>query len=209
MGKKLLISALVLLFLGAILTVVWEGLDWPPPRLLLKYGAGPGVQRTGRTLKLDGLRFIEVLPGYDGVLKLSRAGQTPWCKAWLALMRSDPQSAKWSLRTQWCELPYRTWMALLDPRSLPSTDRRRSCLTDWPRIEPHPDCLMHAAPTFGEQIEPVPADQFSAAFLALADNSARGKKLLTGGLSACKIEFIIVNGSPLIHSFAKNNLCLL
>jgi hypothetical protein len=56
MKKKLLISVGVLLLLGAILTVVWLICDWPPPRLILKYGLPPAGGPTGRRLEIAGNR---------------------------------------------------------------------------------------------------------------------------------------------------------
>ncbi len=64
MGKKLLISIGVLLMLGGILAVVWIICDWPPPRLILKYGLPPAGGPTGRRLTTEGIEFIELGPGY-------------------------------------------------------------------------------------------------------------------------------------------------
>ncbi len=65
--KKLLIGCSVLLLLGAILTAVWVGCDWPPPRLILKYGFPPAGGPTGRRLTIHGLSFTEIAPGYGKV----------------------------------------------------------------------------------------------------------------------------------------------
>ncbi len=62
--KKLLISAAVLLLLGMILAAFWIAFDWPPPRLILKYGLPPAGGPTGRRLTVEGIQFIELQPGY-------------------------------------------------------------------------------------------------------------------------------------------------
>jgi hypothetical protein len=36
--RRLIRIAILLVLLGGALTLVWKGLDWPPPGLLLKYG---------------------------------------------------------------------------------------------------------------------------------------------------------------------------
>ena len=43
---------------------VWVILDWPPPVLLLKYGLPPAGGPTGKTKEIEGIKFIEISPGY-------------------------------------------------------------------------------------------------------------------------------------------------
>ena len=44
--------------------MVWEVCDWPPPRLILKYGFPPSGGPTGRTREIEGIEFVELSPGY-------------------------------------------------------------------------------------------------------------------------------------------------
>ncbi len=62
--KKLLIGCSVLLLLGAILTAVFVGCDWPPPRLILKYGFPPAGGPTGEVVVIEGIEFVVIEPGY-------------------------------------------------------------------------------------------------------------------------------------------------
>ena len=50
--------------LGLGLTATWLICDWPPPRLILKYGLPPAGGPTGRSLTIERLRFVEIEPGY-------------------------------------------------------------------------------------------------------------------------------------------------
>lgn len=62
--KRLVVTALILLLLAGILVVTWEVCDWPPPRLILKYGLPPAGGPTGRKITVEGIEFIELSPGY-------------------------------------------------------------------------------------------------------------------------------------------------
>jgi hypothetical protein len=90
--RRLIISATLLLFLVLVLAALWAGFDWPPPRLILRYGFPPAGGPTGRTMAIEGVEFVEPKPGYSrkgshflcqkGSL-LGRAGglpQQPWGK---------------------------------------------------------------------------------------------------------------------------------
>ena len=59
-----MIAASVLLFLALILAALWNVFDWPPPRLILKYGFPPAGGPTGRTMTIEGVEFVELKPGY-------------------------------------------------------------------------------------------------------------------------------------------------
>lgn len=71
--KKLLIAFAVLFLLGLGLTATWLICDWPPPRLILKYGLPPAGGPTGRRLTVEGIEFLEIRPGYF------RYGSEFWC----------------------------------------------------------------------------------------------------------------------------------
>jgi len=63
--RRLFISAVVLFLLAGIVTILWSVLDWPPPRLILKYGLPPAGGPTGRRWTADcGIEFVEISPGY-------------------------------------------------------------------------------------------------------------------------------------------------
>jgi formylglycine-generating enzyme required for sulfatase activity len=62
--RRLIISASILLFLVLVLASLWSGFDWPPPRLILKYGFAPTGGPTGRTMTIEGVEFVELKPGY-------------------------------------------------------------------------------------------------------------------------------------------------
>jgi formylglycine-generating enzyme required for sulfatase activity len=62
--RRLIIAASVLLFLVLVLAALWNVLDWPPPRLILKYGFPPTGGPTGRTMTIEGVEFVELKPGY-------------------------------------------------------------------------------------------------------------------------------------------------
>ena len=47
--KRTVLILAALLFLVGITVVVWKAADWPPPRLILKYGLPPAGGPTGRT----------------------------------------------------------------------------------------------------------------------------------------------------------------
>ncbi|UCC69710.1 MAG: hypothetical protein JSV79_07410 [Armatimonadota bacterium] len=58
--KRLTISAGVVLLAVGTVAVLWHVLDWPPPRLILKYGFPPAGGPTGRTETVGDLELIEV-----------------------------------------------------------------------------------------------------------------------------------------------------
>ena len=67
MGKRRIIiitAAVILLLLAGIVTILWSGLDWPPPRLILKYGFPPTGGPTGNVRVIEGVEFVELKPGY-------------------------------------------------------------------------------------------------------------------------------------------------
>jgi hypothetical protein len=66
MKRKRIIGVVVLLLLllGGLITLLWTGLVWPPPGLILKYGLPPQGGLTGRTRSIAGVEFLEISPGY-------------------------------------------------------------------------------------------------------------------------------------------------
>ena len=61
--KRTVLILAALLCLTGITVIVWEVADWPPPRLILKYGFPPNGGPTGRTKVIAGIRFAEIAPG--------------------------------------------------------------------------------------------------------------------------------------------------
>ncbi len=64
MVRRSIISACVLLCLVLVLAALWAAFDWPPPRMILKYGLPPTGGPTGRTMTIEGVEFVELKPGY-------------------------------------------------------------------------------------------------------------------------------------------------
>ena len=64
MRRRLIIALVVLLALAGVTVLLWAALDWPPPRLLMKYGLPPAGGPTGRTKTVAGLEFVEIEEGY-------------------------------------------------------------------------------------------------------------------------------------------------
>ena len=65
MGKRrIILAAVVLVLLAGIVTILWLVLDWPPPRLILKYGFPPTGGPTGNVRVIEGIEFVELSPGY-------------------------------------------------------------------------------------------------------------------------------------------------
>lgn len=62
--KRLMVTTLVLFVFGCGLWTTWEVCDWPPVRLIVKYGFPPAGGPTGRRMTVQGIEFIELSPGY-------------------------------------------------------------------------------------------------------------------------------------------------
>ena len=63
--KRLIVIAVVLFLIGGAVAITWEVCDWPPVRLILKYGLPPAGGLTGRIRSGPGGReYVEVLDGY-------------------------------------------------------------------------------------------------------------------------------------------------
>jgi len=62
--KRLIVTAVVLFLLTGGVLITWELCDWPPARLILKYGFPPAGGPTGRRMTIEGIEFIELSSGY-------------------------------------------------------------------------------------------------------------------------------------------------
>jgi len=115
--RTVLILAALLLLLG-ITVVVWRVADWPPPRLILKYGFPPTGGPTGRTKVIEGIEFVELKPGYF------RMGSHYLCEPGDLLGRiSAVFGPKWGkppthdgteCPTSWVEIARPFWVARLE-----------------------------------------------------------------------------------------------
>lgn len=66
--RRLIIAVVLLLLLAGVMAALWTALDWPPPRLILKYGLPPVGGPTGRSwTNTLGFEFVEIAPGYRKV----------------------------------------------------------------------------------------------------------------------------------------------
>jgi len=61
--KRLIVTTVFLLVLAGTLFVTWHACDWPPLRLILKYGLPPAGGPTGRRTMIEGIEFVELSPG--------------------------------------------------------------------------------------------------------------------------------------------------
>ncbi len=108
--KKLLIGCSVLLLLGAILILIWVSSDWPPPRLILKYGQ-PRVEEASPRVKLiDGMEFVKLAPGYirlDHRLFTSIAPGSNGLRYLSRLVRTPSPGYE----ERWIELPEPRWIS--------------------------------------------------------------------------------------------------
>ena len=122
--KKLLICAAVLLLLGLGLTSTWLICDWPPPRLILKYGLPPAGGATGRSVSLGGMEFVEIDAGYCKIgsswPNQPNAHRAAWCRllVWLGL-HDEPtrEPAPRDSEPRWVEIDKVFWIQrrVIDP----------------------------------------------------------------------------------------------
>jgi len=67
--KRLIVTAVVFFLLTGTLVITWEVCDWPPVRLILKYGFPPAGGASGRVHVVNGIGLVELSPGYARVKK--------------------------------------------------------------------------------------------------------------------------------------------
>ncbi|MCU0726030.1 MAG: SUMF1/EgtB/PvdO family nonheme iron enzyme, partial [Planctomycetes bacterium] len=63
MRRILIIAGVPALLLGAA-AITWQALDRPPLSLVAQYGLPPTGGPTGRTKTIEGVTFVELMPGY-------------------------------------------------------------------------------------------------------------------------------------------------
>lgn len=130
--KRLIVSVVVLFVLGSGLWITWEVCDWPPVRLIIKYGFPPAGGPTGRRRVVDGIEFIEVSPGYFrmGSYTGPDTGGLLWKVATiLGLSRgSPPRHGGLCSPPHWVEIGSRFWMA----REQVSRSQMRRWRVDFP-----------------------------------------------------------------------------
>jgi formylglycine-generating enzyme required for sulfatase activity len=112
--RRVLILAALLLLVG-ITVVVWRVADWPPPRLILMYGFPPTGGPTGRTTVIEGIEFVELMPGYFRMgshYKCERGDLLGRIGAAVGLsFGTAPKHAGGECPTRWVEVRSRLWMA--------------------------------------------------------------------------------------------------
>jgi len=119
--KRPIFTAVVLLLLTGMLVLTWELCDWPPPRLILKYGFPPAGGPTGRCRTIGHLEYIEVAPGYCRIRRLVRSGRStsiPWLPSsgvLSVLTRIDRTSKFYADR--WVEVDHAFWISKTPAKS--------------------------------------------------------------------------------------------
>lgn len=115
--KRLIVTAVVLVVLGMGLWATWEVCDWPPVRLILKYGFPPAGGPTGRRMTVEGIEFIELSTGYFRMGSHRRCNQgTPFARVLQAFgLRidgaPDHDATTGECPTRWVEIADSFWMA--------------------------------------------------------------------------------------------------
>jgi formylglycine-generating enzyme required for sulfatase activity len=64
MRKRPIRIGATILVLVVIVVALWSFLDWPPPRLILKYGFPPVGEWTGQKRTIKGIEFVLIPAGY-------------------------------------------------------------------------------------------------------------------------------------------------
>ena len=115
MRNWLLLACLVVL-IGAVGTIAWTVLEWPPPLLILKYGLPPQGGATGRTwTDPSGLEFVEIAAGYCHVELRYRGAEGDLlgrlCKPLGLPFGEHPEVVARIYRSRWIEVPRPFWLS--------------------------------------------------------------------------------------------------
>jgi formylglycine-generating enzyme required for sulfatase activity len=92
--------------------VAWSAAGLPPPGFLLRHGARSGCAPSGRTIEVEGVEFVEILPGYFRMG--SRAGSGNLLGricAPLGLPWGRPPEPSNEAPVHWVEFPDGFWIA--------------------------------------------------------------------------------------------------
>ena len=93
---------------------MWKALDWPPPRMILRYGLTPGCEPTGETMKIEGIEFVEIGPGCFrmGSTHLAKGGDSigKVCAA-LGLPWGDQPEPSNEMPVHWVEFRRGFWIS--------------------------------------------------------------------------------------------------
>ncbi len=112
--KRRLIIAVVVLLLAGLVSVLWTALGWPPVRLVWKYGFPPSMAPTEETVKLEGVEFVRISPGYF------RMGSHFLCEkgdllgrlsSLLGLSWGTPPEHSWECPPHWVKFAEGYWIA--------------------------------------------------------------------------------------------------
>ncbi|MEN8148524.1 MAG: hypothetical protein ABFS86_01805 [Planctomycetota bacterium] len=114
-NRRTVLVLFSLLVLLGVLTVVWRVREWPPPRLLLRYGLPSAAEPTGRVRVVEGIEFVEWGPGYrrvgshEGCLRGDLPGRV---SSWLGLPWGEPPDHRGrTCPPTWVDVPYRFCIA--------------------------------------------------------------------------------------------------
>jgi len=114
MGKRRLILATVaLVLLAGIVTILWTALDWPPPRLILKYGLPPTGGPTGRVWTHGENEFVQVSPGYRHLKRRIYDSRGSWLSnvcASIGLRWGSPSERNHDYEDRWVEVRTAYWV---------------------------------------------------------------------------------------------------
>ncbi len=111
--KKLAIAGVLLLVSTSVVVVLWTVFDWPPPRLILRYGLPPQGGPTGRTTVIAGLEFAEIRGGYCLVRRLVYEQEGDLLGRLVqpfGLSIGDPSVRSDSYRNGWIEIRTSFWL---------------------------------------------------------------------------------------------------
>ncbi|MEN8152078.1 MAG: formylglycine-generating enzyme family protein [Planctomycetota bacterium] len=112
--KRLVIITTVLVLLTGILVVTWRVCDWPPPRLILKYGLPPAGGPTGRRMTVEGMEFIELSAGYFRMGSHTGCTETSLIDEIRRLLGSGTalsrRHAGYECPPHWVEIPHPIWV---------------------------------------------------------------------------------------------------
>jgi len=112
--RRINLIAVVLALLVCVTVIVWMVNDWPPPRLILKYGFPPTGGPTGNKRVIEGIEFVELKPGYFrmGSHYLCEEGDLlGWICAPFGLSWGIPPKHRNECPVHWVEFEEGFWIA--------------------------------------------------------------------------------------------------